>query len=64
MFYVRSSIWEFDNGAAFNGRLIGRLRQVLQVAEERRIPRQKTPMDAELRVFCLQDDAPIAVPEF
>jgi hypothetical protein len=53
MFHVRSSIWEFDNGAPFNGRLIGWLREVLEVAEERRISRQKTPMDAELRVFCL-----------
>jgi hypothetical protein len=64
MFHVRSSIWEFDDGAAVNGRLIGRLRQVLHVAEESRIPREKTPMDAELCVFCLQDDAPIAIPEF
>jgi hypothetical protein len=59
---IKSRVLKLNNRTAVNGRLVRRLREVLQVAEERRVLRKDAPVDARLRVFCLQDDASVFVP--
>jgi hypothetical protein len=53
MLNIYSRVLKLDNGAAVDAGLIGRLGQLLHVAEKGRVQCEDTPMDAKLRVFCL-----------
>jgi hypothetical protein len=59
---INRRVLKLNNGAAINGGMVKRLREVLQIAEERRVLSEDAPVNARLRVFCLQDDASVFVP--